>query len=50
MNKQELIANDFIPSQKTQIIVGLLNLNYIRAIIVQKKSGFRNLRENEEEQ
>ena len=46
--KDNLHKKDFIPSDKTQIIFDLLNLNYIRTIIVQKKSGLRNLREKEE--
>ena len=39
---------EFIPSLKNQIIFDLLNLKYIRTIIVSKKSGLRNLREEEE--
>ena len=49
-NKKDEIGNqlkEFIPSLKNQIIFDLLNLKYIRAIIVQKKSGFRNLRDEE---
>ena len=41
--------NEFIPSLKNQVIFDLLNLKYIRTVIVQKKSGFRNLREEDEE-
>ena len=40
---------EFIPSLKNQVIFDLLYLKYIRTIIVEKKSGFRNLRENEDE-
>ena len=36
---------EFLPSLQHQIIFDLLNLKYIRTIIVQKKSGLRNLRE-----
>ena len=46
--KEELIKNDFIPKDNKQIMFDLLTLNYIRTIIVKKKSGFRNLREIEE--
>ena len=46
--KDNLHKKDFMPSDKTQIIFDLMNLNYIRTIIVQKKSGLRNLREKEE--
>ena len=46
--KEELYKKDFIPRDKRQIIFDLLNLNYIRTIIVEKKSGLRNLREIEE--
>ena len=41
--------NEFIPSLKNQVLFDLLNLKYIRTIIVSKKSGFRNLREDDEE-
>ena len=49
-NKKENInqLNEFIPSLKNQIIFDLLNLKYIRTVIVNKKSGFRNLRTEEE--
>ena len=47
--KLEIAPNQFIPKDKTQIIFDLINLNYIRTVVVQKKSGFRNLRESDEE-
>ena len=46
-NKKEFELRKFTPELKNQIIFDLLNLNYIRAKIVKEKSGFRNLRENE---
>ena len=36
----------FIPKTKHEIMFDLLNLNYIRTILVNKKTGLRNLREN----
>ena len=42
--------NEFIPSLKNQVIFDLLNLKYIRTVIVTKKSGFRNLREDDDEE
>ena len=49
--KKENISemNEFIPSLKNQIIFDLLNLKYIRTVIVTKKSGLRNLREEDED-
>ena len=47
--KKELSFKEFIPDNKTQIIFDLLNLNYIRTVVVKKKSGFRNLRRIDEE-
>ena len=44
----ELSPRDLLPTNKNEIIFDLLTLNYIRTIIVQHKSGLRNLRENEE--
>ena len=35
-----------LPPFKNEILFDLMNLNYIRTILVKKKSGFRNLREN----
>ena len=46
--KKELLADDYIPPLKNEIIFDMLNLNYIRTVIVQKKSGFRNLRDKED--
>ena len=46
--KEKLYKKEFIPGNNRQIIFDLLNLNYIRTIIVKKKSGLRNLREKEE--
>jgi len=50
--KNNLNYNDFIPKSKHEIMFDLLNLNYIRTILVKKKTGLRNLRdkENEEEE
>ena len=45
----ELIKKDFTPNINRQVIFDLLNLNYIRTIIVEKKSGLRNLREKEDD-
>ena len=45
--KENSYKKNFIPSDKTQIIFDLMNLNYIRTIIVKKKSGLRNLRDEE---
>ena len=44
----ELSPRDLLPTNKNEIMFDLLTLNYIRTIIVQHKSGLRNLRENEE--
>jgi len=46
--KKELLAADYIPPFKNEIIFDLMNLNYIRTVIVQKKSGLRNLRDKED--
>ena len=43
-NKNEFNSKDFLPSLKNQVIFDLLNLHYIRAVIVDKKTGLRNLR------
>ena len=48
-NKKEFELKKFIPGVRNQIIFDLLTLNYIRAIIVKEKTGFRNLRENEDD-
>ena len=47
--KKNINQKSFIPDSKTQIVFDLLNLNYIRTVIVKKKSGFRNLRISEED-
>ena len=46
-NKKEYEFKRFIPDNKNQFIFDLLNLHYIRAKIVKEKTGFRNLREND---
>ena len=46
---QKLNIQKFLPSSKNEIIFDLLNLNYIRTVIVKKKSGMKNLREKNEE-
>ena len=48
-NKKEIVLQEFKPSNKNEIIFDLLNLNYIRTILVTKKTGFKNLREKKEE-
>ena len=48
INKNELSLKKFIPSFKNEINFDLLNLNYIRTIIVKNKSGLRNLRGKED--
>ena len=49
--KNKFNFTDFIPKSKHEIMFDLLNLNYIRTILVKKKTGLRNLRDidNEEE-
>ena len=54
-NKKEKINinyNKYIPKTKNEIMFDLLNLNYIRTVLVKNKSGLRNLRDkiNEEEE
>ena len=44
--KNEIIFQELIPMNQREIIFDLLNLNYIRTILVQKKTGLRNLRDN----
>ena len=46
--KKVLLPDDYIPPFKNEIIFDMLNLNYIRTVIVQKKSGLRNLRNKED--
>ena len=46
-NIKDFEPKEFMPSYKNEIIFDLLNLNYIRTVL-EKKSGFRNLREKEE--
>ena len=48
-NKNEFNSKDFLPSLKNQVIFDLLNLHYIRTVIVDKKSGLRNLRGKNED-
>ena len=47
-SKKGISSNDLVPSNKNEIIFDLLSLKYIRTVLVEKKSGFRNLREKEE--
>ena len=47
-NKNDILLKDLTPSYRNEILFDLLNLNYIRATIVNKKSGLRNLREEAE--
>ena len=48
--ENQISPEEMIPPFKNEILFDLMKLNYIRTILVQKKSGFRNLRENEEEE
>jgi hypothetical protein len=47
---KDIEPNELIPKDKNEIIFDLLNLNYIRTVIVKKKTGLRNLREKKEKQ
>ena len=50
-SKKDIVFQEFIPSHKKEIIFDLLELRYIRALIVLNKTGFRNYRDkNDEEQ
>ena len=44
----EISPKDFAPNGNKEIIFDLLTLSYIRTVLVDKKSGKRNLREKEE--
>ena len=46
--KKEILEADYIPPFKNEIIFDMLKLHYIRTVIVQKKSGLRNLRDKED--
>ena len=48
-NKDEISSEELKPPFKNEVIFDLLSLHYIRTIIVKEKSGFRNLREKEDE-
>jgi len=49
-NKKKLNSEKYIPKGNQNLILfDLINLNYIRTLIVKQKSGFRNLRNFEEE-
>ena len=48
-NKIEMNSKDLLPTFRNEIIFDLLSLHYIRAVIVDKKSGLRNLREREDD-
>ena len=55
INKKKNINNElnfqkFLPSNKNEINFDLLNLKYIRTILVKKKSGIRNLRTRNDEE
>ena len=43
-DKNEISQEGFLPNNKNEINFDLLNLNYIRTIIVKEKTGLRNLR------
>ena len=42
--------NDFIPKTSQEIMFDLLNLNYIRTVLVNKKTGLRNLRDKDNDE
>ena len=44
--KNEILFKELLPPNRSEIIFDLLTLSYIRTILVQKKSGLRNLRDN----
>ena len=44
-DKKEILEIDYIPPFKNEIIFDMLNLNYIRTVLVQKKSILRHLRD-----
>ena len=44
----EISPKDFVPNGNKEIIFDLLSLNYIRTILVAKKTGNRNLREKDD--
>ena len=46
-NKDEILSEKLKPLSQNEIIFDLLSLHYIRTVTVKKKSGFRNLREKE---
>ena len=48
-NQKEFELKRFIPNTKNQVLFDLLTLNYIRTKIVKEKTGFRNLREIEDD-
>ena len=43
--KKNIDYNELMPKSNREIMFDLLNLNYIRTVLVQKKSGLRNLRD-----
>ena len=45
----EITPEKMVPPFKNEILFDLMNLNYIRTIIVKKKTGLRNLRDKEED-
>jgi hypothetical protein len=47
-DKNEISQEVFLPNIRNEINFDLLNLNYIRTIIVKEKTGHRNLREVED--
>ena len=44
--KNEIIFQELLPRNKSEIIFDLLTLSYIRTILVKEKTGLRNLRDN----
>ena len=48
--KSNFHYNEFIPKSNREIMFDLLNLNYIRIVLVEKKTGLRNLRDIEREE
>ena len=47
--KNNINYDNYIPKTKQEVMFDLLNLNYIRTILVKQKTGLRNLREQNDE-
>jgi hypothetical protein len=46
-SKKDISSNEFVPSNKNEVNCDLLSLKYIKTVLVEQKSGFRNLKEKE---